>query len=376
MRTLQIILFIIITLQLHGSKKELNSEYEQFITVNIFSSRDQRFIETIKSELSDRIVSFQYAIGRFPDIELVINVAPDTKTYESWWKTNHVIFENSIGFADLNTNQIYIKNPRSLRSREDFYSLLMHEYIHLFIYYYFHDAPLWFHEGMAHYFSSSFNFDNLHYIRTNAFKTGFLLLRYQYQYPDNAQSISPYYFQSFLIFRNIINTTDTSLQNIFLLSEEIPEFNSSFSTVLGMSPEAYIIKFYNEMTSIRTGYRKSYKYVYPLIFIIIFVLIYFAAKWNRKHNARLEEIDDLFQNLMFLCENCSSNSKFLNANFDNRDNFEEQYKIRLEELSDTINEIKQVYDKLKEYNINKEQLSKVYRDSLDYAEKLLEEGNA
>ena len=269
-----------------------NSEYEQFIIVHTFTENDEKIIAQIKNELSDRIIQLQQTIRSLRDLEITINIAPNPSIYAEWILGKHIVFENSIGYAELETNQIYIKNLSSLPGKPELITLLMHEYIHLYIYDHFPDAPLWFHEGMAHYFSSPINLEQIYYWWTNAFKKGYLLDQFPYTYPENEEELTPYYFQSFLIFRHLMQTKDNKLQDLFYLSEKNNNFHDCFTNIFYRTPESYVLDFYHHTLVRELRVQKAIKYAYLVALVIILtavLLFYFRIK----KQMRLEKLHQL-----------------------------------------------------------------------------------
>ena len=230
--------------------QKLNDDYVRHITVNVFSDKDVRYIDNIKSELSDRIVKFQFEIKSFPDIDIVINVAPDKATYSSWVRGKEKVFENSSAFTNLKTYEIFIKNPTQFSDSRKFINVLLHEYIHIFIDYHFKDAPLWFHEGMANYFSEKQTLNQtLNYIRNNAFNKNYLLIKYAYRYPEQKANIEPYYFQATLIVKRTFEDKMNNLINLFYSSEEYDKFSEAFFAVFGKTQEEYLRNFEKEINN-------------------------------------------------------------------------------------------------------------------------------
>ena len=230
--------------------QKLNDDYVRHITVNVFSDKDVRYIDNIKSELSDRIVKFQFEIKSFPDIDIVINVAPDKATYSSWVRGKEKVFENSSAFTNLKTYEIFIKNPTQFSDSRKFINVLLHEYIHIFIDYHFKDAPLWFHEGMANYFSEKQTLNQtFNYVRNNAFNKNYLLIKYAYRYPEQKANIEPYYFQATLIIKRTYEDKMKNFINLFYYAEEHSRFSDAFLAAFGKSQEEFLRNFEKEMNN-------------------------------------------------------------------------------------------------------------------------------
>ena len=245
-----IFLCIIVYSHVFLSAQKLNDDYEQYITVNVFNTNDTKFVDLIKKELSDRIVKFQYQVKSFPNIDIIINLAPDKATYEGWVKGKDIVFENSSAFTNLNTHEIFIKNPTFFAENRRFFNVLLHEYIHIFINYHFDDAPLWFHEGMANYFSEGLTINNTFiYVRNNAFNKKYLLMKYAYRYPEQKVNIEPFYFQSTLLIKRVFEDKMNKLINLFYLSEDHERFSEAFVEAFGKTQEELLKNFEKEINN-------------------------------------------------------------------------------------------------------------------------------
>ena len=236
---LSIVVVVLITcwqLGLHSSlySNVITDEYEDLLLFQIFQESDERIVPFLRREFAREIVRFQFEMKSFPDIEVNIQIAPDKKTYEAWSAEKNIRVHNNIGFADLRNSQIFIQNPRFIRGTRKIINLLLHEYIHIFIHYHFDDAPLWFHEGLAWFYSENISLNQtFQFMANNAFHKNFLLIKYAYSYPDNNSDIEPYYFQAAMLARMLNDDYKTQLQSLF----DFSALNQSFT-------EAFMNSFY------------------------------------------------------------------------------------------------------------------------------------
>jgi len=269
----------------------LSYGYEQFIRVNVFAERDEVYISSIKADLSEAIMRFQSDMNRFPDIKVFINIAPDARAYDEWIASRPIVFENSLGFTDLTTSNIYIRHPAFLGSHRNLIRLLLHEYIHLFIDYHWADAPLWFHEGMAIFFTEKVSLNRLYnFSINNAFHRDYLLVRYAHRYPENRANIEPFYFQAALIMRKIVEEHRQELINLFKLSASHPIFDDTFRMAFRVSQEDFLASFESEIQNL---FRLNlYKGILLLTWLAFPILLIIAKiKKNQKTKRLLEEWD-------------------------------------------------------------------------------------
>jgi hypothetical protein len=224
------------------------ADYERYIHVNVFNEKDNKLVPTIRHSLAQEIVNFQFAIQSFPDIEVVINVAQDKNMYDKWVTSYNRVFHNSLAFTDLNRREIYIKNPANIGDMRKTIRVLLHEYIHLYIHHHFVDAPLWFHEGMATFYADNISLNQtFSYVRNNVFHQEYLLPKYQYRYPSQRGNIEPYYFQSALLVRKIVEDKKNKLRHLFEVAPEVHSFDEAFLVAFAQSPVTFLHNFKKDM---------------------------------------------------------------------------------------------------------------------------------
>jgi len=178
----------------------LFSEQQIYENITIESApKDINFAQKIIREFASDIEKFQRKIGLYPDIPVKIYIAEDQKDYLSIINKNMKIMEFSQGFYSSKTNTIYIRNPQKIRGFIKIRKLVLHEYIHLFINYYWKNPPLWFHEGMAVYFSDDLSYDReLNFIKNYILGNSLCLEEMKFRYPKNRIEWESFYAKSAL----------------------------------------------------------------------------------------------------------------------------------------------------------------------------------
>ncbi len=173
---------------------------QTYENITIFSSdKDTIFAQKIIREFASDIEKFQRKIGLYPDIPVKIYIAEDQKDYLSKINKNMKIMEFSQGFYSSKTNTIYIRNPKKIRGYSKIRKLLLHEYIHLFINQYWKNPPLWFHEGMAVYFSDDLSYNReLNFIKNYILGNSLTLEEMKFRYPKNRIEWESFYAKSAL----------------------------------------------------------------------------------------------------------------------------------------------------------------------------------
>jgi hypothetical protein len=161
------------------------------ITVNYLNTQPQ-FVKDLVSRFSGNILNFQKKLGTYPELPIKIIIAADRKDYQHYAISKAKIIEFSQAFYKNGT--IYLRNPADLQNFKQVHQILLHEYIHHFVHYYFRSAPLWFHEGMAVYFSNDMNFDReFNFMRNHFLGTSLTLNEMRRSYPSNKAQWQAFY---------------------------------------------------------------------------------------------------------------------------------------------------------------------------------------
>lgn len=288
MKKYYISLSFLLLLFLFSFKLYAISDYENLIKVRIYHEKDERYISYIKSELAKEIVKFQMKVRAFPDIETIINIASDNDMYNSWIESKGRIFESSQAFCDLKSNEIFIRNPSVIRDNRKLITIILHEYIHLFVNYHWTDAPLWFHEGMAVYFSEGLSINKtFHFISNYAFHKTYLLKKYAYKYPDNPADYYPYYFQSAFVVKKMIDDYPNKFTDLFDYSGFNTKFNDAFQKAFLKTHEDFLSE--NEKRISRFFYFNIYFGVLSLMWIMFPVFLIIANVKKSIKNKKIIE---------------------------------------------------------------------------------------
>ena len=157
------------------------------------------------TELMDsQITHFQKKLGVYPDQPVKVILAPSEKWYQEQTKGRKEIIKKAAAYYDGAHKTIIIRDPGSSRGFSALRTVFMHEYIHYFIDSYIAQPPLWFHEGMAVFFSGGYgiNYDIL-------FASGYLygqrptLLNMRTGYPASQNKWEMFYAVSALAMKTL-----------------------------------------------------------------------------------------------------------------------------------------------------------------------------
>ena len=120
--------------------------------------KDSAYANMMLRSLQKRINTFQMELGVYPHRQLKLQILPNRKEYARLTTGKGKLVEASEAFYSPQDQVIYVRSPEQL-ANQNYDAVLMHEYIHWFLDETLCNVPLWFHEGMAMYYSGQFNFD-------------------------------------------------------------------------------------------------------------------------------------------------------------------------------------------------------------------------
>lgn len=131
------------------------------------------------------IDEFQRVVGLYPEIEVRVVIAQDKKQYELFIEGFPRMFEFSQAFYNPRINTIFIRNIDEMGNMERLHTVVFHEYIHLFINFFWEKIPLWFNEGTAVFFSENISWDRQFiFVRNYIFNRKMNLADVVLTYPD------------------------------------------------------------------------------------------------------------------------------------------------------------------------------------------------
>ncbi len=119
----------------------------------IAAKKDMKAGMYLAEKLSMRIEGFEEKMGLYPQFPYRVHVAANDKEYAKFSGNAGGIIEFSNAFYSRKDHTAYVRNPADLHDLDGTVTILLHEYIHAFVFRYFRNAPLWFHEGMAVYYA-------------------------------------------------------------------------------------------------------------------------------------------------------------------------------------------------------------------------------
>lgn len=246
------------------------------------AAKDTKYSEIIIKRLHQRISAFQMELGVYPISPLYIKILPTRNEYRLLTSGKGKIVESSEAFYSPKERVIYMRSPDQL-VLENYDDVLMHEYIHWFLDETLENAPLWFHEGMALYYSGQFNFQTYYGFSRYRFLGYKLSLNdMAYRYPADRSYWEMFYLTSVFAIDNLRSKHNQEWQDFwnrigFVYNRSIgrdtakSDFIRMFNASFRMSLYAYSKQFDKTLS--------RYSWQFPLVGInaIIFSFLPFVV---------------------------------------------------------------------------------------------------
>jgi hypothetical protein len=158
--------------------------------------KDTSYAMLVVKKLHQRINAFQMQLGVYPTRTLDLKIVPSRQEYKRITYGKGKLVESSEAFYSPHDRVIYVRSPEQV-SQMIYDALLMHEYIHWFLDETLDNVPLWFHEGMAMYYSGQFGFQTYYDFSRYRFMGYKLSLSgMAYNYPSDKSYWSMFYLTS------------------------------------------------------------------------------------------------------------------------------------------------------------------------------------
>ncbi len=277
-------LFLTMVFSALHANEQRKFDTDFLIHIRIYDEKDEKFSRELKQSFSESMDKFQRKMKQFPDIHVYVRISKDDEHFASLIKNRNKVLEFSEGFTDLRSKEIFLKNPRSIRNIEKYQTILLHEYIHLFVAYHWADAPLWFHEGMAVYFSEGISFERYSdFMSFYAYKPMNLIKDNPMKYPENPHFLSPYYFQSAQAIRKLYLDYPKQFESLWDFRRF--DFETAFINAFNMSVYAFV-KNFDEV--IQRNFLKGIIFmVISVIWFAVPVLVIIGAIRKKRMNRKI-----------------------------------------------------------------------------------------
>lgn len=190
--------------------------------------QDIKYAQFLLRRVDARISNFQEGVGFYPDQVLQVVIAPDKSFYERIAKQLGPIGEQSQALFTSKHNIVYIRSPRDGTAFQGIENTILHEYIHFFVSSSYDDAPLWFHEGMAVYFSGQYNWEMGYTLAKSYLMGSELPLSKMDSYPESRLEWSAFYAKSAMAVRYLSMQYKEQFTRFWQLSDKHIPFSTAF----------------------------------------------------------------------------------------------------------------------------------------------------
>lgn len=212
-------------------------------------SQYQVYGNYIANNLENRIEALQTKLGVYPDKKLLIRIAPSQKVYSEWAGGGRGIVENSEAFYRVAEQTMYIRSPRHINGTKQAEDIYLHEYIHFLTGLSFPDAPLWFQEGMAVYFSGQYQWQQeVGYSWDFLWGSRLPLKDMRRDYPENRMLWSQFYAKSAQVVRFMQSERKEAFERLWDRAGEKERFAKAFR-----------LSFYQSLSAFEEQYEITHK---------------------------------------------------------------------------------------------------------------------
>ncbi|MBN2829817.1 MAG: hypothetical protein JXR56_05815 [Candidatus Cloacimonetes bacterium] len=256
------------------------------------------------TSVMDRQISvFQKKLGVYPDSQVTVTLSPSEEWYRERTEGRKEIVKKAQAYFDSSNKTIIIRDPGSQRGISGLRTVFMHEYIHYFIDSYIAGAPLWFHEGMAVYFSGGYGIN--HEI---LFAWGYLfgrrpaLMEMVSGYPDSQNSWEMFYAVSALAVKTMYKEYKPEFYRFWYTAETVKQqtggkvqFGQLFRKNFFMTVSQFDTYFGTQQKRVFIGQSSALTatFIGPLMAIILVLAFIRKKRDNRRLSKQWTEEEEL-----------------------------------------------------------------------------------
>ncbi|PID27192.1 MAG: hypothetical protein CSB55_09140 [Candidatus Cloacimonadota bacterium] len=271
------------------AEKQTFSVESFIITAN---KEHKKYLEETFVKVNDRIDIFMRKTGRYPDYTIKVIVSGTKEEYKNYLTELKLIPEYSSAFFNQKTKKIYLAPLESYKDQAELVKVIHHEFIHYYVALYFPDAPLWFHEGMAVYFSEGLSFFRISALTSKRILGRDITINKIKSYPANKDILDYYYSLSAYAVQELYNK---HTENFFKFWDNAPgKFNTVFLKTYMETPGDFSQRIEKSMDRRLPWFLLSFfigagSIVYPLLFLFAHLKKIYKNK-NIQKNWEKEEV--------------------------------------------------------------------------------------
>lgn len=209
-----------------------------------YPAEDSLIVEEIIKVFYINVDEFQRKIGQYPELPVKVVILDEEDEYYEYARSRSEIIEFSRAFYSPSTGTIYLRDPKENRNFVQINRILLHEYIHHFVSHYFAQAPLWFTEGMAVYFSGDLNMDReINFVKNYLLGNSLKLDQMRFRYPANRIEWESFYAKSGLAVKYLFKKNYREFLNFWENGARGSDFESAFLRSFFMTSRDFSLLF-------------------------------------------------------------------------------------------------------------------------------------
>lgn len=260
----------------------------------LYSSREaSASCLAFSAALEQRIADLQITLGVYPSERVSIYMVHGAREYSQISRGRAKIIEFSDAFYSGGEGVIYIRSQDQIS--DNYLHILLHEYIHWYVDQLFISAPLWFHEGMATYFSGQMGYERfLLYLKESLVNPQSDLYRIGFSYPPDRRDWPRFYASSAMAIRFMKDKHAKNWQRFWDITAQSHKEGRKirFSQAFISSYHFSLWDFQNSFEE----YSRKQGYLYLIVAInsMIFALLPFVViAIYLKRRKRMKQLPDL-----------------------------------------------------------------------------------
>jgi hypothetical protein len=208
------------------------------------AGRDEALVRELQPRLLKRVEAYHQQLGVYPADTLRIIIARNLSDYRAM--NNHAkgIIEFSAATYSFADRTIRMQAPRELNSYGRLSDILFHEYLHAQVDKLWPDAPLWFHEGVAVYYSEGISAERMARFAWNGlFGIRRPLAEMESEYPKNPGEWEAFYTQSALAVRFLKSHREAAYYRLWDSGGKGRSFEGCFYRSFGESTREFSMDY-------------------------------------------------------------------------------------------------------------------------------------
>jgi hypothetical protein len=247
----------------------------------------------LSKALDGKIGDLQMQFGVYPDAKVPIYIVYGEDEYRSLSEDSASIVEFSEAFYNSKEGAIFARSKDQVS--DNHLKIMVHEYIHWYIEELFIQAPLWFHEGMATYFSQQLGYERyLIYLKESLIQPQSDLFRMSYRYPENREDWPHFYLSSAMATHYMQDRFPAQWQSFWnqVAANNKAGKRSIFSQTFAQSYQTSLWDFHTSFGSYSK--RQGYLYLFVALNTVVFAFLPFVMfAIARKRRRRMQGLPDL-----------------------------------------------------------------------------------